>query len=140
MFDQSKSPIQRRWIHALAWILLLVALNAVGFVAGYFSGYDRGYAGGTAPWLDKPLEQRTYEVGELAAYKPSSPPDLEYLSESVTSIHAESWDDLGGPGTIEITGPTEITVKHTAEMHETIAHVFQAVRDGRRNHGEEIAK
>jgi hypothetical protein len=112
----------------------------LGAIVGYRSGFDRGYANGAEPWIGKPLEVRTYQLADLKVTQSGTATDSDVVRELVTQIHMGSWDDLGGPGTVDVVGPYEIKIKHTAEMHETISQVLQAIRDGRRQSSQNTSK
>src|SRR5690242_15930380 len=81
--------------------LLFVVLCFAGLFAGYRIGFDRGYAAGDLKHASEELYNRVYDVGDLVTL-PDGRKDFDSLIELITTtIEPNSWDDVGGPGSIK---------------------------------------
>jgi len=60
-------------------------------------------------------------------------PDFEPLMNALDgTIAPESWDDVGGLGTIVAEEPSKIRVNQSPDVHMMIEQILQSLRDGRR--------
>ena len=83
------------------------------------------------------LETRLYPVLDLVAIAGAAPDkamrevhDYDTLIETITTtVEADSWDEVGGPGTIaEYPQAGALVISQTAEIHEQVEKVLAAIR------------
>ena len=83
------------------------------------------------------LETRLYPVLDLVAIAGSTPEnamreihDYDTLIETITTtVEVDSWDEVGGPGTIaEYPQAGALVISQTAEIHEQVEKVLAAIR------------
>jgi hypothetical protein len=84
---------------------------------------------------DNQLETRTYDVSDLPAFRRAdgaTMPDYEQLTLAITkSIEKETWDDVGGPGSVQAFdagGVQALVVSHTWAVQEKILLLMESVR------------
>jgi len=120
------SPRSRRWQFTLG--TLLFALLCVG---GMLAGFQFGYYRGVLQRRAETMSTRVYPIGDLV-YRESQTtrPDFTMLIDLITSaISAESWDVVGGPGSIAGTeDPIALVVAQTGTNHDAIAALFADLR------------
>lgn len=83
------------------------------------------------------VETRLYPVLDLVAASGATPDkavrgehDYDTLIDTITTtIEPDSWDEVGGPGTIaEYPGAGALVISQTAEIHEQVERVLAAIR------------
>jgi hypothetical protein len=78
------------------------------------------------------LDDKIYPVDDLVVDRRGQSVGYESLIELITStIRADSWDDTGGPGTVdalELNGIHALVISQTREVHEGIASLLAALR------------
>lgn len=83
------------------------------------------------------LETRLYPVLDLVAAAGTTPDkamrgehDYDTLIDTITTtVEPDSWDDVGGPGTIaEYPGAGALVISQTAEIHEQVEKILAALR------------
>jgi len=84
---------------------------------------------------DQMLTTKVHEVGDLVMYRDGQDrilADYDSLEEMITtSIRPESWDEVGGPGTIShhrYTNAESLVVRQTAEVHEELEKLLADIR------------
>jgi hypothetical protein len=136
--NETLSPSRQSWLRfGLSTVLILLAILA-GLLAGYRAGYQRGYGTGQQQRLDEDYTPRVYPVSDLvltvdgATGKLSA--DFDSLIEMITStVSPESWETVGGPGSIESNLATlSIVVLQHGLTHAEIAALLEELRDRRR--------
>lgn len=90
------------------------------------------------------LETRLYPVLDLVAATGTTPDkalrgehDYDTLIDTITTtVDPDSWDEVGGPGTIaEYPGAGALVISQTAEIHEQVEKVLSALRRVKRIQG-----
>ena len=132
------AALRRRWIRFSLRGLLFLVLCVCGFFAGYRFGYDGGYRQGQRYRSSEDFVTKTYDVRELVTtYGPTSDgslvPDFDSLIELVkNAIEPDSWDDVGGLGSIVPYEGSEqkykIVIRQNAYGHEEITRLFESMR------------
>jgi hypothetical protein len=70
-----------------------------------------------------------YDVRDLAPLRDSRQPDFDGLIRLLTSlVAAQTWSEVGGPGTIAGFGPGSLIVSQTQEVHQEIANLLRMLR------------
>jgi general secretion pathway protein D len=115
---------------------LFVVLLVAGFLGGIKAGFQRGYSAGQAQRAKETPVARVYPVASLVLPTPDAPPsdaDFHTLIDLITSsIEPESWDSVGGPGSIAAFPPSlSLVVTQTPGVHERIAVLVKNMEDRR---------
>jgi len=118
-------PRSRRWQFTLR--TLLFALLCVG---GMLAGFQFGYYRGVLQRRAETMSTRVYPVGDLVYRPQASGPDPTMLIDLVTSsISVDSWDTVGGPGSISSTDdPLALVIAQTGANHDAIAALLADLR------------
>jgi len=120
------SPRSRRWQFTLR-TLLFALLCVSGMLAGFQFGYYRGVLQRQA----ETMSTRVYPIGDLVYRDPQSTgPDLTPLIDLITStVSAESWDVVGGPGSISGTDdPLTLVIAQTGANQDAITALLADLR------------
>jgi hypothetical protein len=106
-----------------------MVLCFAGLFGGYRIGFDRGYAAGDLKHASEELYNRVYEVGDLVTL-PDGTTDYDSLLELLTStIAPESWDDIGGPGSVkEFKMHQSLVILQRGDLHREIDKLFEQLR------------
>ncbi|QDV87856.1 hypothetical protein [Planctomycetes bacterium TBK1r] len=129
--DDSKSRT-RAFRYSIATILFLAACVA-GMLAGYRAGFSTGYSSG--------IEERRSELPMVTIYEFDKIFSESQLTQSQlndagvgrldlvvmaieTTIEPDTWEALGGEGTIRPMGENAIAVKQRPYVHEQISEFF----------------
>ena len=76
---------------------------------------------------DPPLETWFYDIGDLAAYDGGT--DFDYLIDLLTTtIEPDSWDEVGGPGTIQELGDNWLVVVQSRQTHQKLQRLLSRLR------------
>jgi hypothetical protein len=123
----SESPIRNRppqRLHfSLATLLFLIAC-----VAGFFAGFRFGYERGHQARVNEIPVSRMYDVADLNVDDSGS----SSVEELITSqVSPESWDDVGGIGTINVVGDS-LMIYQNVDVHERIEALLNQLRQPRR--------
>jgi hypothetical protein len=132
----------RRFFVGLAVVIFAVACVIVGFV-GFRLGFDRGYTTAQPRRVKEELREVVYEVGDLLepdVYNNGKPDFQSLIDALVGTIALESWDDVGGLGTIVAEEPNGIRVNQSPDVHVLIEQILKSLREGRRLAGAHPAK
>jgi hypothetical protein len=142
----SGKPIgsRRRVFRFTLATLLFVVLLIAGFLAGLRAGFQRGYVAGELQRENETPVARVYPVASLVLPTPDSPPenaDYDTLIDLITSsIAPESWDTVGGPGSIEaFPASRSVVITQTPPVHERITSLLQNLEQQRGAPGEDKA-
>jgi hypothetical protein len=117
-----------RWRRVLRFslgTLLFIVLLVAGFLGGMRAGFHRGYSAGQSQRAKETPVARVYPVASLVLPTADASPseaDFDTLIEVITtSIAPESWDEVGGPGSIDAFPlGLSLVVTQTPEIHERI--------------------
>jgi len=128
------------WRHAFRFglaTLLFVVLLVSGFLAGVKAGFHRGYSAGQAQREKETPITKVYPVASLvlaSSDAPAADADFATVIDLITSsIAQESWDCVGGRGSINgFPASLSLVVNQTPEVHERIAILL---KDMERKHG-----
>jgi hypothetical protein len=148
--DSASTRPYRRYVRFSLAGLLFAVLCASGFFAGYRYGYDRGYGAGQAYRSSEDYFARTYDVTDLVAMypvgaplsgddlvaPPITKPDFVSLMNVITStLVPETWDDVGGPGTVApFFGPDQqfaLIIRQNEFGHDEVARLLASLRKKR---------
>jgi hypothetical protein len=133
MSEPAKTPLPRRRFYLGLTALAFVAACVLAAFVGYRLGVDRGYTTAQPRRVREELREVVYEVGDLLGTGNDGKPDFESLIDALDyTIAPESWDDLGGLGTIVSEEPSKIRVNQSPDVHVMIEQVVKSLRDGRR--------
>lgn len=124
--EETARPRWRRGFRFGLGTLLFVVLLVAGFLGGMKAGFQRGYSAGQAQREKETPVARVYPVAGLVSATPDAPlsqSDFDTLIDLITSsIARESWDTVGGSGSIEgFPASISLVVLQTPEVHERIA-------------------
>ena len=130
----------RQLFFGLMTLVFVVACVVASFV-GYRLGVDRGYTTAQPRRVKEELREVVYEVGDLLEMDQNGKPDFEPLMNALDgTIAPESWDDVGGLGTIVAEESSKIRVNQSPDVHMMIEQILQSLRDGRRLASEHSTK
>lgn len=119
--------------------LLFCVFCICGLLAGYRVGFDRGYNAGHERRARETVVARVYPVNDLLSYgrAPGNAsqdwPDFDTMLQLITcTIAPESWDDVGGPGSIVPELETlSVVVRQTPSIHEDLERLFSDLRSAK---------
>jgi hypothetical protein len=126
--DTSQLHSQRRFYFSLG-ALLFIVLCFAGLFAGYRIGFNRGYTAGELKYAGEQPVHRSYEVEDLVKL-PDGRTDFDSLQELITTtIEPNSWDDVGGIGTIkEFETNSSFVILQREDVHAQIEKLFADLR------------
>jgi len=124
--EETAKPRWRRGFRFGLGTLLFLVLLVAGFLGGMKAGFQRGYSAGQAQREKETPVAKVYPVASLVLPAPDaslSESDFDTLIQLITSsIAPESWDFVGGPGSINgFPDAISLVVLQTPEVHERIA-------------------
>jgi hypothetical protein len=104
-------------------------------LSGYRSGQRRGIEAGQKQQADEQYTIRVYPVEDLALIHNLETgnwtADFDTLVETITDISMDSWDTLGGPGTVSTHPATlSLAILQDGSMHQQIAGRLESLRNG----------
>jgi hypothetical protein len=119
---------KRRLYYSLGSLLFLVLCFA-GLFAGYRIGFNQGYAAGETKYTGEQPVNRVYEVEDLVTL-PSGQKDFDSLVELITTtVEPNSWDDVGGSGTVkEFATNSTFVILQREDTHKKIEKLLAQLR------------
>ena len=123
----------RRFRFSLAALFVLM-LCVVGILVGFRFGFQQGYSAGAQKRQSEQPFAKVYVVRELVMPKDADPSaasaDYDTLVELITSsVAAETWDEVGGPGSINPFPVTfSLVIDQTPEVHTEIEALLEQLR------------
>ena len=125
---------KRRFRFTIAGLLFLI-LCVAGTLGGYRVGFNQGYVGGDQKRQSEEPFAQVYPVADLiipTGVDPSTAfADFDTLIQLITStIRPDTWDDVGGPGSIEaFPMKSDLVISQTKDVHEQIEDLLRQMRD-----------
>jgi hypothetical protein len=125
--DENSRP-RRRLYFSLSALLLLVLCFAAIF-GGYRAGFDRGYMAGVRQYAVEHPYSKAYQIADLVSPK-TTKQDFDKLIELITTtIQPNTWNDIGGPGSIQgFESNLSLVVHQTADVHQQIDRLLEQLR------------
>ena len=133
--DSTLSPCHRPRLYFGLGALLIAIFCVAGLFAGYRMGVNRGYVAGEEQRAAERLITRVYSVADLVDAGPDEVEDYDSLIELITTaIDQNTWDDVGGPGSIkEFSNNSIVVITQTADTHVEIEKLLKNLRAIPRN-------
>jgi len=122
-------------------VSLRAALNQLlnQWQLGYVNQPD-GILISTMDYVEQHLETQSYPVSELARVPGEPRNDFNPLMELATTIVGpESWEDVGGPATIQALPSGSLVIAQTAENHVRLRDLFDSLLELRRRQQDDRA-
>jgi len=118
MDDKSANPSRPRWQFAISSLLFVVLC-----IAGILAGFRAGYYSGTERRRMEDFSTKVYPVSDFTS------PD-EMILTITRNIEPESWQDLGGRGTVGYVPDNSgsLVVYQTGAVHDSIDRVLTDLR------------
>lgn len=117
---------RRQWLQYGVGSLLFVMF----LLSGMFAGYRAGYYQGAEAKRRQSIGAKVYHVADLVHAPGEQTQDFDTLVDLITSsIRADSWSDVGGPGSIAIYPENDsLVVTATGEIHDEVAELIDELR------------